>query len=405
MPDGLSAQTALADQLKKKKLFDVMTNSINAPQPMAGGVNLPAGNAPIESVPSGLPSGPFRQPEPPPIRIHIGANTGGLQGVDKSLAELRTQEQAAKDYPSSKVVDGEIKAPKMHHGLGDKLKSLGKGLVINMGEYARTHPGAETGELLGAGGAGAAVGAISPVSIDALQRQGEIRQKQGEVAGEIGLEGEQAQLENARNKPVLEAERVRMEQQKSADAAMREDERLRETARHNQETESERRNRPRAERAPLIRTRKRADGSEVSLQSDDNGKTWEEIPELTDEAKAGTDNSELVRNLDKRIGEYSSKAQDLRQQAEVLKATANTDYTAGEDRQRLLKAADDADKEAASLRGERDKEAAKTKLPANATPSPSTHILSKKDWLKSHPEKDWPKAIAAAKAGGYQIMQ
>jgi hypothetical protein len=38
-------------------------------------------------------------------------------------------------------------------------------------------------------------------------------------------------------------------------------------------------------------------------------------------------------------------------------------------------------------------------------PSPSTHILSKKDWLRSHPESDWPKAVAAAKAGGYQIVE
>lgn len=41
----------------------------------------------------------------------------------------------------------------------------------------------------------------------------------------------------------------------------------------------------------------------------------------------------------------------------------------------------------------------------SGAPSPSTHVLNKQAWLKSHPETDWPKAIVAAKAAGYQVIQ
>ncbi len=51
-----------------------------------------------------------------------------------------------------------------------------------------------------------------------------------------------------------------------------------------------------------------------------------------------------------------------------------------------------------------EKKAAPT-LKSNVSPTPSTHQLVKSEWLKSHPESDWPKAVRTAKTAGYTIVE
>jgi len=315
-----------------------------------GGMPAPVSmNAAMSQAP--LPPEPEYKPKP--IRVRLGSDKG-LQGIDKSIEDLKTDERAAKDFPSSKVIDGEILPPKMHHGLGDRLKSIGKGALIAMGEYARTHPGASAAELLSAGAAGGTVGGVSPVSIDALQSQARVGQHRQQVGNEISLEAEQAQLENLRQKPVLEQEKLKAEAQRQQEQSAREQFRMEETARHNRATET----RGGTVKPPLIRERKKADGSTVTLKSDDNGQTWQEVPELASEAvtkpeNRGVDRDQLISNYDKRIKEYETKAEGLRNQAKS--ATYQADIT------RFSAEADAADKAASDLRTKRDVEAAKPK--------------------------------------------
>lgn len=416
----------------RKKLFDAMAASIDRPletkQIVNPNINLrmnPNLPQPIETSapPSGLPNAVASPSKPASIRIHIGADTGGLQGVDRSLAELRTQEQAVKDYPSSKVVNGEVLPPKMHHGLGDKLKSLGKGLVISMGEYARTHPGAEAGELLGAGGAGATVGAVSPVSIDALQRQAEIAQKRQEVGSQIGLEQEQAQTQAMKQGPqhnpvygdrVDEQGNVIRQKYNPKTGKMEDD------LGPDSQPVIIKRPAARTEKEPLFKVVDKRDGSKVTKRSDDNGKTWVEVPDLASEAPAEKpDKAALppevidrniagIREQQAKIDAFLDKPEN--QYVEVpngepyydkegkvvtpTKRVVNPEWEkAKDDRNRL-------DAEIRDWEGKR-----KTTPASTSAPSPSTHVLSKKDWLKSHDAKDWPKATAEAKRLGYSIVE
>lgn len=372
-----------------------------APQPTAGGVSLPG--VPTDVSPTTGPVNPDTY-QRSPINIRLGANTAGMDPIDKSVAVLGSEREAARDYPSAKITSsGEILPPKMHHGLGDKLKSIGKGVVINMGRVAANNPNASAAELLAGGAAGGVVGGVSPISIDRDIANAAVSRHEDELGRQLGVEGQQAQVEAMKAKPVLDAQKLEIERQVaegriSQEQAARRLEELKatETARHNRETESERRSRPKAEKAPLIRERTNADGSKATLQSDDNGRTWKEIPELADQPVAKEDTDSLVKNYDKRIGEYSSKAADLRKQAESLRGT--TDYESSEDRKRFLAQADEADKEASRLRTERDKENAKprrTATPRITSPTPNRPETRKgtinkaqqQKWMSDHPGK------------------
>jgi hypothetical protein len=153
----------------------------------------------------------------------------GLTGIDKSLADLAVNREAAQQFPSSKVVDGEILPPKMHHGLGDRLKSIGRTAVLGMGDIARSNPNASTGQLLGAGAAGAATGGVSPVTGDAMLRRAQVQQQEGDVGRQLDIAKDNGQVNAINAEPGLKAEKIRVDQeianQKAAQEAATESDR------------------------------------------------------------------------------------------------------------------------------------------------------------------------------------
>ncbi len=117
--------------------------------------------------------------------------------------------------PSAAVRNGEMLPPKMHHGFWDRLKSVGEGALIGMGQQARQN--AQTGReqslesLLGAGAGGAITGGVSPLSIDALRNREQGQQDIQALGQQQGLEGQRAAIDAARMRPMLEAEKLRQE--------------------------------------------------------------------------------------------------------------------------------------------------------------------------------------------------
>lgn len=159
---------------------------------------------------------------------------------------------------------------------------------------------------------------------------------------------------------------------------------------------------------PLLRERKNPDGSTTALQSDDYGKTWKPVEDLGSAApneKPTTNNAQLAEWNYKKQREAENAAKDLRQQAASQDLTT---YAGQEAQKDLLARAAEAEKNVLKYRDEGDRAAAKpvTRGPRRGgNPSPTTHVLNKQSWLKSHPESDWPKAVAAAKSAGYLIVE
>ena len=427
MPDGLSstdyfrANLPQVEALKKRQLFDAMKNA--APQPTGSRVGIGSnGSLTGVKMPDADVMKPLTTPTSPVINVptpdtsslaqrqpvRMGIDLSGLKGSDRGLAQLQAMQDADREGLNTKTAGDfvETQAPRPKHlGLLEHLKNAGKDLVINMGQYAKTHPGASTGELLGAGGAGALVGGISPDAGDVLNRKYQIEQQQGDVANQLGIEGRQAQVVNEQNKPLVDLARIKAQTEKARADAEREDVKLKETAQYHKDTIAERTNRTRAERAPLLRERENGDGTKTTLKSTDNGATWAEVPELTSSSKPkDTQDYAQLRDWNyKKQGEASAAEKDLRQQADAIKIVTVDDE---EKKKNLMSRADEAAKNVLKYRDEGDRAAAKIKMQsASSVPSPSTHVLNKKAWLQSHDPKDWPKAVAAAKSAGYQVVE
>lgn len=370
-----------------QKLLDKMRDSA---QPLSTDTSVPntsIGAAPrptppaVGSIPenAGMPDRPYEGQTPHP---RLGVSLKGLSGADKSLTDLAVNREAAKDFPSSKVVNGEILPPKMHHGLGDRLKSIGKGIVLGMGDVARNHPDASTGELLGAGAAGGVSGGASPVGIDAQVRRAQVGQHEGDVARELELAGQSAQVAGAQARPQIEMERVRLEDERQRQQAADKLREMSETERYHHETVEERRNRVGGTKKPDRRTV----GNKV-VEIGDDGQT--RVLYEGDE-KPAADSVQLASWYEKKQNEAGSKAAGLRQQADALKDKVNTDYAAGEERTRLLKEAADADKQAAEYRDKRDIEAVKPQRGATSKPDTRKGTISKAQqglWLKDNQGK------------------
>lgn len=168
-----------------------------------------------------------------------------------------------------------------------------------------------------------------------------------------------------------------------------------------------------AEGNPMVVETKNADGSTTRKLSFDHGKTWEvaeglgDAPPVAKPDKPTADFSKRSTWYYKKQSEAESQAQDLRQQA----AAADTTTYAGQKQQEdLLKRAGEAEKNALTYRDKGDEAAteptARSGGASTSAPSPATHVLSKAAWLASHPgqESEWPKAVAAAKAAKYQVI-
>ncbi len=174
----------------------------------------------------------------------------------------------------------------MGHGFWNRLKKVGEGAVIGMGQIAKQN--AQSGReqtlesLLGGGAAGGVVGGVNPLSIDVLRRQNEIGQAENDQFRQGELQNQQAQIQAAKQKPLLDVQRLILEQQRADEAAKRADE----TNAIRRDANDIQRNRQPAQRQPIFKTKKRSDGSEVMMRSDDNGANFKEVPELGSEAPA-----------------------------------------------------------------------------------------------------------------------
>jgi len=187
------------EEEKRKRMIEAMAGSITPPKPQ-----------PTNETALVLPDlGPAPPPVPPPGSVRIGVGANGINGLDKALADLDTRRQADNQYKSDINTSDpnftEINPPKMHkHGLGDTLKSLGRTALLTTGEYARTHPGASTAELLTAGATGGGIGAVSPQLGDAMFRKAQIGQAERDIVPQLGIEKERAQIDAMQARPGIQ---------------------------------------------------------------------------------------------------------------------------------------------------------------------------------------------------------
>jgi hypothetical protein len=199
----------------------------------------------MSKVTRGNPDAPAPISVPQPA--DVTSSLGDVQRVDPTarpgqslLDVLRT---AGVRSPVTQTPEGVTEgAPTpMGHGFWNRLKKVGEGAVIGMGQQARLN--AQSGRpqslesLLGAGAAGGVVGGVNPISIDVLRRQNEIGQAESDQFRQGELDKQQAEAEGARQKPLIDLARVQQEAQRAQDAAARENARTDEIARHNRATE------------------------------------------------------------------------------------------------------------------------------------------------------------------------
>ncbi len=132
----------------------------------------------------------------------------------------------------------------MGHGFWNKLKKIGQGAVIGMGQQAQRNDasgrGQDLGSLLGAGAAGGVQGGVNPLSIDVLRRQNQIGQAENDQFRQGELEKQRAEAEGVRVKPLIEIERLRQESQRQQDAIERQNRDLAERADYHKATIAER---------------------------------------------------------------------------------------------------------------------------------------------------------------------
>jgi len=407
----------------------------------------PAGQHPRGTLPAIPESNPTSAGGPvnpasyqtPPIKVRIGTDTRGLTGSDRSATVLDAERDAVRDYPSSKVTSsGEILPPKMHHGFMDTLKSIGKGALVNINEYSKTHPNASVAELIGAAGGGAIVGGVKPVAIDRQIANDALQRHTALLGQQLGIEGEQAKVAGEQARPAIEAARVRLEDQRIKQAAADKLKEITETERHHRASESA----TGKSATPHESTRIVADGeydgipAGTAIRTIWNGKEYEDqkrgdkpliATESTrtgkieeddaakesakqaaqDAERSGNDHSQKYGQRLNEVNQYTSELKGLGAvspddprrislEAAITQARKDAEYEKSE-----------ADK-AFAERDKQNREANKkpTRGAAMSIPSPSTHQFSKSAWLAAHrgQEADLPKAIAAAQAARYQVI-
>lgn len=369
------------------------------PQAMAGGVRLP-GITPPEYLPERNPYEgytPERRP-PSPINIRVGANTAGLDPVDRSVSVLNTQRQAAEQFPSSKVTEsGEVLPPKMHHGWKDRLISIGKGALL----------GLERGGV-GGGIAGAITGGVSPITIDKIQARRALERKTAEVGQQIDIEKGRAQIEEikgrggTREERQREAERDNLRQAWQAILASGQEfdpDNPEHKQIHDRATELgiplPYGSKKRQAGAPLIRERQNADGTTSTLKSDDGGKTWVEIPELKASPKPGEGKPDYGVRAEwyyKKQKEAMDRKAALQAQLDKLPVPKNDDpdyWTITEQRERLQKQIDEAQTDAQDYRDKADEAST---MPQSSRSQGDTRkgTISKEQkelWLRDNPGK------------------
>ncbi len=281
---------------------------------------LPSADAPELSVPSGLPENPGTGDETAALANRAPFKLGSPNKGALGQVEARQQADTS-GLPSSAVRNGEILPPKMHHGFWDRLKSVGEGALMGISQQARQN--AQTGReqslesLLGAGAGGAITGGVSPLTIDALRNREQSRQDEGDLFRQQELEKQRADVQGSRQRPLLEAERLRQEAE------------YRQNQQENQrQVEEGRMSRAEADR------QSREKQSELNRQSRE--KIASQKPETPDVA---AQNAPDIQGLNERIGGYQSELKQhqdeiatknaaIKKQAEANYQQAVQDYNA-----------------------------------------------------------------------------
>lgn len=144
--------------------------------------------------------------------------------------------------------------------------------------------------------------------------------------------------------------------------------------------------------------------------------TASDVPDTTAPwLKEESDQREIAKNANKSAAEARKSVLDYvaqdpnvdqKNDPRILSALASAKRLE-ETEKNANKRADDAHAKRIEAQNKDAENRAKVKKPrvSASQPSPSTHVLNKKAWLQSHPETDWPKAVAAAKSSGYQIQE
>ncbi len=339
------------DDIKRKRLLELMRGSI---QPAQTTVDPSLTKNFPQMRPEALdPDQPSTEPrfrdwnpaqsQPITPRISVGVSTRGLQGIDKSIGDLQAEERAAKDFPSSKVVDGEILPPKMYHGLGDRIKQGLKGLVVGMGDVSRSDPNASAAKILAGGATGGAIGAVDPQSADVLLNQARMPMRRAEVGQQIQLADEQAQVEARQAEPILRAQQIQNEAENrkaqqdiqrqlelgriDRAEAQRQIEALKqaETERHNRE--SERLGQARIDKPPTVKPEK-PDTSEAQakVRYDKASEYWDQAlakeKEADSQDQTTYEGQQKAESLRKEAADLKSRTRKLQEQGDALKAKA-----------------------------------------------------------------------------------
>lgn len=148
-------------------------------------------------------------------RVHLGVSTRGLQGVDKSIAEL----QAAKDYDRQglgfKITpEGvDMKPPDPHIDWKDRAKAGAKAAIISIANIRKANPDASVAEMLAGAATGGGIGLASPDTGNAMFRRAQIEDMEQRLGPQVKLAQEGQQLEALKQKPIIEAEKVRREEE------------------------------------------------------------------------------------------------------------------------------------------------------------------------------------------------
>lgn len=372
LPDGRSVYEAVAGLRKPRVSFGA--GGLTGIEPVGRTPNAPVSTTPqinpnISMRPEQLPAilGPRVSPvipsnaglEPPsagvsipnpridPNKIDFNPYPQDASKSGRLAIDLGAMQGASPRSPIQTTDEGvSVGAPKPKgHGLLNTLKYLGKGAVINMGriasERAAHGQNASLGELLGAGGAGAAVGGISPISIDQDIANAAIQRKQGELGNQLEIEKQQALIDKAQQGPApsqarhkivvpddsLKAEGINAGDEVWADVNGQP---LIANGRH---VLAARKKEPTV-KPPMFRTVQNADGSTKTMKSVDSGATWTEEPVLRGQRPAPAitpyQQTEINRQQSedaRKQNEAASESQSDYEQAQALDRELRGDPT------------------------------------------------------------------------------
>lgn len=437
LPDGRSVAEALA----------ALTGGLGAPTPRTDefapfpGV-LPAGtymgDAPAlrPTAPPAVPTAPIRPlanlpipatgPDPaiPEARppLYSGERTEGLSELGKLMLRRKIlQDPANINGRVYDTAEGIEVAP--GHPMSRKRGAL-------MGALQGALAGGVSGQglwgMVGGAGTGAAVGAINPKLVRALERQQEVERVNRDIGEQQQLElgtakivGTQAEAQYNTLRPYIEQARIEEAQrhniegettaQSRAATALKDNEirgrTLEETTRHNRAIESK--------GGPIV---SRVLNGQI-LERDPTTGNWtpgKGSPPAVDKAAVRAEEKSTERRakesqaskLYDRAIQYQDQAQSKRDDAARLESTPSGRIQEKANIATLIREAEKLESQAASLQTEGDKVTAQAEsIPAAAGAAKSSGTFDLRRWKADHPDADTAPIIKKAKARGLRIIE